>query len=286
MVPVGRVRACPSPFFSLAVAGMNDASRIRSCGAAAPPLRPVWFFWCGGRADAPPSRRAIESPASRPPDGRARLRARLAGVAWLASRAAAPGLNRGEGGGGASSCRWKSLLLFGGDPVSAAPVVAVSRRSWPTADGRCRVRRPLSRPTADVPARRAPSPPGAGGTGVFRPLRRAGKDGKDSVKGNRQGSLSRLITRRSDQNRKIKYCLLFCDFAGSLVKSPKGCLPSCPESCALRVLFVSPRPVYPRTPAASEVPARSPAASPAPSSVVACRHRQTKQSVYRRCCDM
>mgnify|MGYP001344696070 CR=1 FL=1 len=76
-----------------------------------------------------------------------------------------------------------------------------------------------------------------------------------SVKGNRQGSLSRSITRRSDQNRKIKYCFLFCDFAGSLVKSPKGCLPSCPESTALRVLFVSPRPVYPRTPAASEVPA-------------------------------
>ena len=209
MVPVGRVRGCPSPFFSLAVAGMDGASRIRSCGAAAPPLRPVWFFWCGGRADAPPSRRAIESPASRPPDGRARLRARLAGDAWLASRAAAPVLNRGEGGGGASSCRWKSLLLFGGAPVSAAPVVA---------DGR----RPLSRPTADVPARRAPSPPGAGGAGVFRPLRRAGKDGKDSVKGNRQGSLSRSITRRSDQNRKIKYCFLFCDFASACQKSPFG----------------------------------------------------------------
>ena len=151
------------------------------------PLRPVWFFWCGGRADAPPSRRAIESPASRPPDGRARLRARLAGDAWLASRAAAPVLNRGEGGGGASSCRWKSLLLFGGAPISAAPVVAVSRRAL-------------------------------GGAGVFRPLRRAGKDGKDSVKGNRQGSLSRSIIRRSDQNRKIKCRFLFCDFAGSLSK--------------------------------------------------------------------
>ena len=46
--------------------------------------------------------------------------------------------------------------------------------------------------------------------------------GKDSVKGNRQGSLSRSITRRSDQNRKIKYCFLFCDFAGSLSKSPNG----------------------------------------------------------------
>ena len=176
-------------------------------GGSPPPACLV--FWCGGRADAPPSRRAIESPASRPPDGRARLRAGLAGVARLASRAAAPVLNRGEGGGGASSCRWKSLLLFGGAPVSAAPVVAVSRRSWPTADGRCRVRRPTS-------------PPGAGGAGVFRPLRRAGKDGKDSVKGNRQGSLSRSITRRSDQNRKIKHCFLFCDFASACQKSPFG----------------------------------------------------------------
>ena len=38
------------------------------------------------------------------------------------------------------------------------------------------------------------------------------------MKGNRQGSLSRPITRRSDQNRKIKYCLLFCDFACQLVE--------------------------------------------------------------------
>ena len=30
-----------------------------------------------------------------------------------------------------------------------------------------------------------------------------GIGGKDSVKGNRQGSLSRFVTRRSDQNRKI-----------------------------------------------------------------------------------
>ena len=36
-----------------------------------------------------------------------------------------------------------------------------------------------------------------------------GIGGKDSVKGNRQGSLSRSITRRSDQNRKIKYCFYF-----------------------------------------------------------------------------
>ena len=128
-------------------------------GGSPPPACLV--FWCGGRADAPPSRRAIESPASRPPDGRARLRARLAGDAWLASRAAAAVLNRGEGGGGASSCRWKSLLLFGGAPVSAAPVVAVSRRSWPCPAGRGRRptaavasdgRRP--RPACPVPARR------------------------------------------------------------------------------------------------------------------------------------
>ena len=38
------------------------------------------------------------------------------------------------------------------------------------------------------------------------------------MKGNRQGSLSRSITRRSDQNRKIKYCFLFCDFASACQK--------------------------------------------------------------------
>ncbi len=36
-----------------------------------------------------------------------------------------------------------------------------------------------------------------------------GIGGKDSVKGNRQGSLSRLITRRSDQNRKINIVFYF-----------------------------------------------------------------------------
>ena len=46
-----------------------------------------------------------------------------------------------------------------------------------------------------------------------------GIGGKDSVKGNRQGSLSRSITRRSDQNRKIKYCFLFCGFASACQKS-------------------------------------------------------------------
>ena len=38
------------------------------------------------------------------------------------------------------------------------------------------------------------------------------------MKGNRQGSLSRSITRRSDQNRKIKYCFLFCCVADSLTE--------------------------------------------------------------------
>ena len=203
MVPVGRVRGCPSPFFSLAVAGMDGASRVRSCGAAAPPLRPVCFFWCGGRADAPPSRRAIESPASRPPDGRARLRAGLAGDRPACVSRRRPCI--GSGG------RWRRRFVLSVEVPAPFRWCSGQRRA-----GRGRVppvvadgRRPLSRPTADVPARRAPSPPGAGGAGVFRPLRRAGKDGKDSVKGNRQGSLSRSITRRSDQNRKIKYCFYF-----------------------------------------------------------------------------
>ena len=33
---------------------------------------------------------------------------------------------------------------------------------------------------------------------------------------------SRSITRRSDQNRKIKFCFLFCDFASACQKSPFG----------------------------------------------------------------
>ena len=49
-----------------------------------------------------------------------------------------------------------------------------------------------------------------------------GIGGKDSVKGNRQGSLLRSITRRSDQNHKIKYCFLFCNFASACQKSPNG----------------------------------------------------------------
>ena len=42
--------------------------------------------------------------------------------------------------------------------------------------------------------------------------------GKDSVKGNRQGSLSRPITRRSDQNRKIKCSFYFAILPASLSK--------------------------------------------------------------------
>ena len=48
--------------------------------------------------------------------------------------------------------------------------------------------------------------------------------GKDSVKGNRQGSLSRPITRRSDQNRKIKCWFLFCDFACLFMLSAGRCV--------------------------------------------------------------
>ena len=43
------------------------------------------------------------------------------------------------------------------------------------------------------------------------------------MKGNRQGFLSRSITRRSDQNRKIKCSFLFCDFAGSVSINPRPC---------------------------------------------------------------
>ena len=49
-----------------------------------------------------------------------------------------------------------------------------------------------------------------------------GIGGKDSVKGNRQGSLSRSITRRSDQNRKIKYCFYFAILRAAWRKSPNG----------------------------------------------------------------
>ena len=45
--------------------------------------------------------------------------------------------------------------------------------------------------------------------------------GKESVKGNRQGSLSRSMTRRSDQNCKIKLQQMILQFC-SLSKSPIG----------------------------------------------------------------
>ena len=42
------------------------------------------------------------------------------------------------------------------------------------------------------------------------------------MKGNRQGSLSRSIARRSDQNRKIKYCFFILRFCLQLVKKVRS----------------------------------------------------------------
>ena len=42
------------------------------------------------------------------------------------------------------------------------------------------------------------------------------------MKGNRQGSLSRSIARRSDQNRKIKYCFFILRFFSQLVKKVRS----------------------------------------------------------------
>ena len=42
--------------------------------------------------------------------------------------------------------------------------------------------------------------------------------GRESVKGNRQGSLSRSMTRRSDQNCKIKLQQMILQFCSSLSK--------------------------------------------------------------------
>ena len=42
------------------------------------------------------------------------------------------------------------------------------------------------------------------------------------MKGNRQGSLSRSIARRSDQNRKIKYCFFILRFCRQLVKKVRS----------------------------------------------------------------
>ncbi|WP_418468702.1 hypothetical protein, partial [Faecousia sp.] len=46
--------------------------------------------------------------------------------------------------------------------------------------------------------------------------------GKKSVKGNRQGVLSRLITRRSGRIAKYYYIILFCNSECSLAKRPEG----------------------------------------------------------------
>ena len=64
-----------------------------------------------------------------------------------------------------------------------------------------------------------------------------GIGGKDSVKGNRQGSLSRSITRRSDQNRKIKYCFLFLRFCLSLSKKSERTFLTSWENRPMAVLF-------------------------------------------------
>ena len=76
------------------------------------------------------------------------------------------------------------------------------------------------------------------------------------MKGNRQGSLSRSITRRSDQNRTIKYCFLLCDFASACQKkSVRTFLTSCrnKKRTAHAVLFYSFRSRYS---AASALPFR------------------------------
>ena len=77
-----------------------------------------------------------------------------------------------------------------------------------------------------------------------------------SVKGNRQGSLSRSITRRSDQNRKIKYCFLFCNFASACQKSPNGLFWQAGRTARWRFsFFISPvRPCTPWPPAGSPAP--------------------------------
>ncbi len=46
--------------------------------------------------------------------------------------------------------------------------------------------------------------------------------GKKSVKGNRQGVLSRSITRRSGRIAKYYYKVLFCNSECSLAKKPEG----------------------------------------------------------------
>ena len=60
-----------------------------------------------------------------------------------------------------------------------------------------------------LPQKQRPQPLAVGATDCQKTCPVTSIGGKDSVKGNRQGSLSRSITRRSDQNRKIKYCFYF-----------------------------------------------------------------------------
>ena len=58
-----------------------------------------------------------------------------------------------------------------------------------------------------------------------------------SVKGNRQGSLSRSITRRSDQNCKIKYCFFILQFCLSLSKKSERTFLTSWENRPMAVLF-------------------------------------------------
>ena len=56
------------------------------------------------------------------------------------------------------------------------------------------------------------------------------------MKGNRQGFLSRSITRRSDQNSKIKYCFFILLFCRQLVGKVRSDFfdKLCPEELLLR----------------------------------------------------
>ena len=64
-----------------------------------------------------------------------------------------------------------------------------------------------------------------------------GIGGKDSVKGNRQGSLSRSITRRSDQNCKNKILFLILQFCLSLSKKSERTFLTSWENRPMAVLF-------------------------------------------------
>ena len=64
-----------------------------------------------------------------------------------------------------------------------------------------------------------------------------GIGGKDSVKGNRQGSFSRSITRRSDQNCKNKILFLILQFCLSLSKKSERTFLTSWENRPMAVLF-------------------------------------------------